>query len=337
MRLTVEQRLRELQADNTHKLEQMRATVDEKLHATLEQRLGDSFRLVSDRLEQVHSGLGEMRSLATGVGDLRKVLANVKVRGGWGEVQLGGLLEQMLTPEQFGRNVAPRPNSGERVEYAIRLPGRGDDGVPVWLPIDAKFPQETYQRLVDAQERGDSVTAEEASAALAREVKREAEKVATKYICPPHTTDFGIVFLPTEGLYAEVIRRPGLCETIQREHRVMISGPSTLAALLNSLQMGFRSLAIEKRTSEVWRVLGAVKTEFGNFGLALEKVQKKLQEATNTVSKAGVRSRALQRRLKVAEGLPAPEASTVLGLAVDHQVEPLDAIGVGEFDRSEEG
>jgi len=292
----------------------MRATVDEKLHATLEQRLGDSFRQVSERLEQVHRGFGEMQTLASGVGDLRKVLTNIKTRGGWGEVQLGNLLEQVLTPDQFARNVAPKPNSGERVEYAVKLPGPTGDGTPLWLPIDAKFPQEDYQRLVEAQERCDAPAVEEASNALVRVVKEEAKKIAEKYVSPPHTTDFAILFLPTEGLYAELIRRPGLCERIQQDHRVMLAGPTTLAALLTALQMGFQTLAIGKRSSEVWKVLGAVKTEFGKFGVALDKVHEKLQQATNIVDSAKVRSRVMQRRLAGAEALPASEASAVLEL-----------------------
>jgi len=311
MRETVERKLGELQEDNTQKLEAMRATVDEKLHATLEQRLGESFKLVSERLEQVHTGLGEMRTLATGVGDLKKVLTNIKTRGCWGEVQLGNLLEQMLTPDQFARNVAPNPRSGERVEFAVKLPGREVEGAPVWLPIDSKFPQEEYQRLVDAQERGDLEAAEAASAALESGVKAEAKKINEKYVNPPHTTDFAILFLPTEGLFAEVLRRPGLCEVIQKQ-RVMLSGPTTLAAMLNSLQMGFRTLAIEKRSSEVWNVLGGVKTEFGKFGAALEKVKKKLHEATNTIDDASRRSRAVERQLKSAGELPGAEAAKLL-------------------------
>ena len=314
VRATVERKLGELQQDNTQKLEQMRATVDEKLHATLEQRLGESFKLVSERLEQVHSGLGEMRTLATGVGDLKKVLTNIKTRGCWGEVQLGNLLEQMLTPDQFERNVAPNPDSSERVEYAVKLPGRDDHGTAVWLPIDAKFPQEEYQRLVDAQERGDVDAAEIASSALETSVKNEAKKICEKYLNPPHTTDFGIMFLPTEGLFAEVLRRPGLCDSIQREHRVVLSGPTTLAAVLSSLQMGFRTLAIEKRSSEVWNVLGAVKTEFGKFGTALEKVQKKLLEASNSIDDAARRSRAVERKLRTAQELPTAEAAKLLEL-----------------------
>jgi DNA recombination protein RmuC len=314
MRGTVEQKLSELQRDNTAKLEQMRATVDEKLHATLEQRLGESFKLVSERLEQVHSGLGEMRSLATGVGDLKKVLSNIKTRGCWGEVQLGNLLEQMLTPEQFARNVTIRPESGERVEYAIKLPGRDEHGTPIWLPIDAKFPQAEYQRLIDAEERGDIEAAEAASTALEVSVRTEAKKISEKYLLPPHTTDFGIMFLPTEGLFAEVLRRPGLSDTILHTFHVVITGPTTLAAVLSSLQMGFRTLSIEKRSSEVWTILGAVKTEFGKFGVALEKVQKKLHEATNSIEDASRRSRAVERKLRSAEEMPALEATELLDI-----------------------
>ena len=314
VRATVERKLGDIQQDNTAKLEQMRATVDEKLHATLEQRLGESFKLVSERLEQVHSGLGEMRTLATGVGDLKKVLTNIKTRGSWGEVQLGNLLEQIFTPDQFARNVAVNPDSGERVEYAIKLPGSADDGTPVWLPIDAKFPQEEYQRLVDAQERGDAEAAEGASAALENSVKNEAKKISDKYLHPPHTTDFAVLFLPTEGLFAEVLRRPGLCDGIQRDQRVMVSGPTTLAAMLTSLQMGFRTLAIQKRSSEVWNVLAAVKTEFGKFGVSLKRVQKKLQEASSSIDDAEVRSRAVERKLRTAESLPAAEAAKLLEL-----------------------
>ncbi len=316
VRLTVERKLTDLQQDNTAKLEQMRATVDEKLHATLEQRLGESFKIVSDRLELVHAGLGEMRTLATGVGDLKKVLTNIKTRGGWGEVQLGNLLAEIFTPDQYAQNVAPNPDSAERVEYAVKLPGRDDSGAPVWLPIDAKFPQEEYQRLVDAEERGDAEAAALASQALENGVKNEAKKISGKYLNPPHTTDFAILFLPTEGLFAEVLRRPGLCDGIQREQRVMISGPTTLAAMLTSLQMGFRTLAIEKRSSEVWNVLGAVKTEFGKFGAALDKVQKKLNEASNSIEDAAKRSRAVERKLRTAEELPASEAAKLLELPV---------------------
>jgi DNA recombination protein RmuC len=305
MRDTVERKLSAIQIDNNQKLEQMRATVDEKLHATLEQRLGESFKIVSDRLELVHKGLGEMQSLATGVGDLKKVLTNIKTRGSWGEVQLGNLLEQMLTPDQYSANVAVNPMSGERVDFAIKLPGRmGDGDQPVWLPIDAKFPQEDYHRLVDAGDRGDAAAVLESAIALEQRVIAEARKIREKYVAPPNTTDFAILFLPTEGLFAEVLRRPGVCEKVQREHRVVLAGPTTLAAVLSSLQMGFRTLIIERRSSEVWQVLGGIKTEFSKFGLALEKVKKKLQEATNTMDKAAVRSRAVEKRLKEVQEMP---------------------------------
>lgn len=299
MRETMEEKLKQLQEDNSRKLEQMRETVDEKLHATLEQRLGESFKQVSERLELVHKGLGEMQSLASGVGDLKRVLTNVKTRGTWGEVQLGNILEQVMTPEQYSKNVATRKNSAERVEFAVKLPGRDlKDGEVVWLPIDAKFPQEDYQRLMDAQEKGNPAMAEEAAKALEAKVKSFAKDIRDKYIDPPGTTDFGIMFLPTEGLYAEVLRRPGLCDCLQREYRIVAAGPTTLIALLNSLQMGFRTLAIEKRSSEVWVLLGAVKTEFGKFGDILDKTQKKLQEASNTIEDAARKSRSIGRKLK---------------------------------------
>ena len=316
LRLSVETRLGAIQADNAQRLEEMRKTVDEKLHATLEQRLGDSFKLVSDRLEQVHKGLGEMQSLAAGVGDLKKVLSNVKTRGTWGEVQLEALLEQLLTAEQYARNVATRPMSGERVEFAIRLPGREvghRDTSPVWLPIDAKFPLEDYQRLLEAQERSDPLSVEAAAKALDVRLREEAKKIREKYVEPPHTTDFAILYLPTEGLYAEALRRPGLVETLQREYRITLAGPTTLAALLNSLQMGFRTLAIERRSSEVWAVLGAVKTEFGKFGEALDATRKKLEQATKSIESAGVRTRQIERKLKGVEALPAIEAQACLG------------------------
>jgi DNA recombination protein RmuC len=316
LRLTVETRLTAIQADNSAKLEEMRKTVDEKLHATLEQRLGESFKLVSDRLEQVHRGLGEMQTLAAGVGDLKKVLTNVKTRGTWGEVQLAALLDQVLTAEQYASNVATRPGSNDRVEFAIRLPGR-EVGEPVWLPIDAKFPSEDYQRLVDAQERADVVGVEAAGKALETRLKDEARTIREKYIQPPHTTDFAILYLPTEGLYAEALRRPGLAEALQRDQRVSLAGPTTLAAMLNSLQMGFRTLAIEQRSSEVWAVLGAVKTEFGKFGEALAHTRKKLQEASNTIDKAEVRTRAVTRKLKEVEALPAVAAVALIGESAD--------------------
>lgn len=317
LRSSVEEGLKTLRQENADKLEQMRRTVDEKLHETLEKRLGESFKLVSDRLELVHKGLGEMQTLASGVGDLKRVLTNVKSRGIFGEVQLAALLEQVLTPEQYAANIATRPGSNERVEFAIRLPGRGDDGEPVWLPIDAKFPREDYERLIEAQERADPAAAEAAAAALERRIRGEAQTIADKYLSPPHTTDFGILFVPTEGLYAEILRRPGLFEDLQRKHRVTVTGPTNLLAFLNSLQMGFRTLALEKRSSEVWEVLGAVKTEFGKFGEVLDKVRKKLDEATNQLDATGVRTRAITRRLKTVQELPAGDAERLLGTAAE--------------------
>ncbi|MGD8270721.1 MAG: DNA recombination protein RmuC [Desulfobacterales bacterium] len=305
LRRSVENRLRDLQQDNSLKLEQMRATVDEKLHDTLEKRLGESFRQVGERLEQVYKGLGEMRNLAVGVGDLKKVLTNVKTRGTWGEIRLGAILEQILTPDQYDVNVATRKNGNERVEYAVRLPGPGDDrSQVVWLPIDAKFPQEDYQRLVDAQEASEKEQAEKSIHSLEARIKAEAKFIREKYIDPPHTTDFGILFLPVEGLYAEVLRRPGLCDFLQREYRVVVAGPTTLAALLNSLQMGFRTLAVEKRSSEVWQLLGMVKTEFGKFGDVLARTKKKLQEASNTIDSAQVRTRVISRKLSKVQEIP---------------------------------
>jgi len=305
MRLSMENQLRALQEDNSKKLEQMRATVDEKLQSTLEKRLGESFKQVSERLEQVYKGLGEMRTLATGVGDLKKVLTNVKTRGTWGEIQLGNILEQILTSDQYDVNVATRKNSNERVEFAIKLPGQDPDkGKIVWMPIDSKFPQEDYQRLIDAQENADKELAEKAVKSLEIRIKAEAKQIREKYIDPPNTTDFGIMFLPVEGLYAEVLRRPGLCDMLQREYRIVVTGPTTLAALLNSLYMGFRTLAIEKRSSEVWELLGVVKTEFGKFGDVLAKTKKKLQEASNTIDNAEVRTRAIERKLKKVQEIP---------------------------------
>lgn len=309
---TVERKLASMQADNNAKLEQMRATVDEKLHATLEQRLGESFKLVGERLELVHKGLGEMQTLASGVGDLKKVLTNVKTRGTMGEIQLDALLEQTMAPDQYERNAAIRKTSAERVDFVIKLPDKTNEERHVMLPIDAKFPLEDYQRLMDAQEAGDTAAAAEAMKMLEARVKAEAKSIRDKYIDPPQTTDFAVLFLPLEGLYAEVLRRPGLWDTLQREYRVVITGPTTLSALLNSLQVGFRTLAIQKRTSEVWRVLGGVKTEFGKFGDLLEKTQKKLQEATNTLDGAAVRTRAIERRLRSVEEIPSGEAADVL-------------------------
>ena len=314
LKLAVEGRLAAIQADNATKLDEMRRTVDEKLHATLEQRLGESFKLVSERLELVHRGLGEMQSLATGVGDLKRMLGNVKTRGTWGEVQLAALLEQLLTVDQFAANVATVPGSGERVDFAIRLPGKGD-GAVVWLPIDAKFPIEDYQRLLDAQERGEPLLVEEAARAIEACLKIEARSIHDKYVAPPHTTDFAFLYLPIEGLYAEALRRPGLADLLQREWRVSLAGPTTLSALLNSLQMGFRTLAIEQRSAEVWAVLGAVKTEFGKFGEALAHTRKKLDEASNSIGKAETRTRQLSRKLKEVEALPVAEAEVLIGTA----------------------
>lgn len=300
LKTTVDGRLATIQSENEKKLEQMRQTVDEKLQGTLEARLGESFKQVSDRLEQVYKGLGEMQTLAAGVGDLKRVLTNVKTRGTWGEVQLGALLEQMLAPDQYAQNVATL-GTGERVEYAIKLPGRESNGGPVWLPIDAKFPVEDYQRLVDASERGDVDAVDKASRQLEVTLKFCAKSLSDKYVAPPATTDFGILFLSTEGLYAEAMRRTGLADFIQREYRIVLAGPSTLAALLNSFQMGFRTLAIQQRSSEVWELLGAVKSEFGKYADVLAKVKKKLTEAQNTVEKVETRTRAINRKLRDVE------------------------------------
>jgi DNA recombination protein RmuC len=311
MREVLEKQLNALQKSNETRLEEMRRTVDEKLQSTLEKRLGESFKLVAGQLEAVQRGLGEMKELATGVGDLKRMLTNVKARGTWGEVQLGQLLEQVLTPAQYAHNVKVHPDSNELVEYAVRLPGPDNDSDrPVWLPIDAKFPQEDYLRLVDASQAGDADAVRAASAALARAVKAAAKTVQTKYVAPPYSTDFAILFLPIEGLYAEVLRVDGLVETLQREHRIVIAGPTTLLALLNSLQMGFRTLALEKRTSEIWKVLGAVKTEFDKFGGVLEKVRKQLATAARTIDETDVRRRAMQRQLKDVETLSEDDAST---------------------------
>lgn len=313
VRATVEQRLELMRSDNAQKLEQMRATVDENLHAALEHRLGESFKLVSDRLEQVHRGLGEMQTLATGVGDLKRVLTNVKSRGGWGEVQLGALLDEVLSPGQYAKNVATRPGSMERVEYAIKFPGRGEDGTPCWLPIDAKFPLEDYQRLQDAIDRADVAAVELSRRALEDFFKSEARKIRDKYIEAPYTTDFAILFIPTEGLYAESLARPGLADAVQRDYRVMLAGPSNLHAFLNSLQLGFRTLAIEKRSTEVWRVLGAVKAEFGKFGELLAKTKDRLDAVGKTLDEAGRKSATLARKLREVEALPEADAEQLLG------------------------
>ncbi|MEO8487832.1 MAG: DNA recombination protein RmuC [Betaproteobacteria bacterium] len=312
IRLSVEQRLDALRTENAAKLEQMRATVDEKLQATLEARLGASFKQVSDRLEQVHRGLGEMQTLATGVGDLKRVLTNVKSRGTWGEVQLGALLADLLTPAQYAQNVVTKPGSKERVEYAIRFPGRGDDGAPCWLPIDAKFPLEDWQRLQEAVERADAVAVDASRRSLDAFFKLQAKSIRDKYIESPHTTDFAILFVPAEGLFAEAVSRPGLADALQRDYRVTLAGPTTLSAMLNSLQLGFRTLAIEKRSTEVWRVLGAVKTEFGRFGDILAKTREKLEQVGKTLDDAGRKSTTIARRLRDVEALPEAEADRLL-------------------------
>ena len=315
VRATLEAKLSDIQQDNAAKLELMRATVDEKLQSTLETRLGQSFQLVSDRLEAVQRGLGEMQNLAIGVGDLKRVLTNVKKRGTFGEVQLGALLEDMLTAEQYASNVITVPGTNDRVEFAIRMPGQ-EEGEHVYLPIDAKFPVEDYQRLLDAQEAADTDAANAAGRALENRVRDEARRIQSKYVSPPHTTDFAVLYLPTEGLYAEVIRRPGLFENLQRDHRVTVAGPTTLSALLNSLQMGFRTLAIAKRSSEVWKILGAVKSEFGKFGVVLEKTRKQLDAARNSIDSAGVRTRMIERKLRDVETLSIDASAELLGDAL---------------------
>ncbi len=312
LRGEVAARLEAIQRDNSSRLELMRQTVDEKLQGTLERRLGESFRTVSERLEQVHKGLGEMQALASGVGDLKRVLTNIKTRGVWGEVLLGSLLEQILAPAQFERNVACREGSAERVEFAIRFPGR-DTATPVFLPIDSKFPQEDYLRLIEAADRADAPAVEEAARALEARVRGCARDINEKYVCPPRTTDFAILFVPIEGLYAEVLRRPGLCEEMQKMH-VIACGPTTLAALLNSLQMGFKTLAIQQRSSEIWMVLGAVKAEFGKFGGTIDRLQRKLQQVNRVVDDAAIRTRQMDRKLREVEELPAAEAEALLQL-----------------------
>jgi DNA recombination protein RmuC len=311
IRSTLEQKIKDLQTDNSAKLEQMRHTVDERLHATLEQRLGESFKLVSDRLEAVQRGLGEMQSLAQGVGDLKRVLTNVKTRGTWGEVQLDQLLEQILTQDQYAKNVATKPGSRDHVEFALRLPGQNGQGV--WLPIDAKFPVEDYDRLLSAHERADHAGVEEAAKALENRLKTEGRVIRDKYLSPPHTTEFALLYLPTEGLYAEALRRPGLTDFLQREYRVTVAGPTTLTAMLNALQMGFKTLAIEKRSSEVWALLGSVKTEFGKFGDLLAKSKAQLQTVLNTMDSAESKTRTIERKLRDVEQLPV-EQQQPLGL-----------------------
>jgi len=301
----VEKRLEGIQKDNSEKLEAMRLTVDEKLTSTLEKRFGESFKMVSERLELVHKGLGEMQTIAVGVGDLKKVLSNIKTRGTWGEAQLGNLIAEILTTEQYDINVKTKKGSAEAVEFGIKLPGQGDEIKHVWLPIDAKFPLEDYQRLIEAQEKGDLEAVQISVKALEMRVKGEAKYIKEKYINPPYTTDFGILFLPVESLYAEVLRIPGLAEQIRREFKVIVTGPTTIQAILNSLQMGFKTLAIQKRSSEVWDVLGKVKTEFGNFGLLLEKTHKKLQEASTTIESAAAKTRNIQSKLSKVQELPA--------------------------------
>ncbi|MFT4248889.1 MAG: DNA recombination protein RmuC [Pseudomonas sp.] len=313
MRATLERQLQALQNDNAAKLEQMRATVDEKLQSTLNQRLDSSFKLVSERLEQVQRGLGEMQQLATGVGDLKRVLSNVKNRGGWGEVLLDNILEQTLTQEQYARSVRVRPDSAEAVDFAVRLPGRGQDDAPVWLPIDSKFPREDYERLLDALERGEQEQALAMGNQLERAIRVQAKSIGDKYIVPPHTTDFAVMFLPTEGLYAETIRRPGLVDLLQREHRVVVAGPTTVTALLNSLQMGFRTLAIEQRSSEVWSLLGAVKGEFGKFAGILEKAEKQINTVGKSLGEASRKTRTIERRLRGVESLSSEDARALLG------------------------
>ncbi len=312
----VDRKLSSLQESNEKKLAEMRQTVDEKLQSTLEKRLGESFKLVSERLEAVQRGLGDMQNLAAGVGDLKRMLTNVKARGTWGEFQLGDILEQILTPDQFARNVQPITNSSAVVEYAVRLPGN-DGAAPVWLPIDAKFPQEDYQRLLDAADSGERQLVEKATAALMRTLQNSAKEISEKYLEPPQTTDFAVMFLPTEGLYSEVLRQPGLVEKLQQQFRVVVAGPTTLAALLNSLRMGFRTLAIEKRSSEVWTILSAVKTEFAKFGDVLDRVKKQLETAANTIESTGSRTRAMARKLKSVEALPQEKSAELLGL--EHQ------------------
>ncbi|MEN9688828.1 MAG: putative recombination protein rmuC [Pseudomonadota bacterium] len=317
VRETLDQQLQHMQLTNVAKLDEMRKTVDEKLQTTLEARLSESFKQVAERLEQVHQGLGQMKNLAQGVGDLQRVLSNVKTRGIFGEVQLEALLEQVLTIEQYGKQIETKPRSNQRVDFAIKLPGRSDDGGTVWLPIDAKFPREDYERLLDAQDRADVVGAEAAAKAMETRIRQEARSIAESYLAPPHTTDFAILFLPVEGLYAEVLRRPGLMDLLQRDYRVTLAGPTTLLAILNSLHMGFRTLALEKQASEVWKVLGAVKTEFDRYGEWVAKVREQVQKAADTLDRADTRSKQMQRVLKGVEALPEAEALVRLPLDPD--------------------
>ena len=323
VRATLESQLAMLQQNNAAKLDEMRRTVDEKLQSTLETRLTESFRHVAERLDQVHQGLGQMQSLAQGVGDLQRVLTNVKTRGIFGEVQLEALLEQVLTPEQYGKQVETRPGSRQRVDFAVRFPGRSSDGQPVWLPIDAKFPREDYERLLEAHDRADAAGVELASKALETRIRQEARTISESYLAPPHTTDFAVLFLPVESLYAEVLRRPGLMDLLQRDHRVTLAGPTTLLAMLNSLHMGFRTLALEQQASEVWKVLGAVKTEFERYGDWVARIKEQVQKAADTVDKAETRTRQMRRALKVVEALPEDQAQVLLPPAAD-------AAGVGD-------
>ncbi|MGJ7610938.1 MULTISPECIES: DNA recombination protein RmuC [unclassified Variovorax] len=312
VRSTMETQLAQLQQSNAAKLDEMRKTVDEKLQSTLEARLGESFKQVADRLEQVHKGLGEMQTLAVGVGNLQRVLTNVKTRGVFGEVQLEALLEQVLTPDQYAKQVETKPRSGQRVDFAIRFPGRGDDGAPVWLPIDAKFPRDDYERLIDAHERADAAGAEQAAKALEARIRTEAKSIADNYLAAPHTTDFAILFLPVESLYAEVLRRPGLMDAIQRQHRVTLAGPTTLLAMLNSLHMGFRTLALERQASEVWKVLGAVKTEFERYGEWVARIKEQVAKASDTLDKADTRAKQMRLALRKVEALPEAQSQALL-------------------------
>jgi len=317
VRDTLDQQLQQMQATNAAKLDEMRQTVDEKLQTTLEARLSESFKQVAERLEQVHQGLGHMQTLAQGVGDLQRVLSNVKTRGIFGEVQLQALLDQVLTTDQYGRQIETKPRSNQRVDFAIKLPGRSDDGTSVWLPIDAKFPREDYERLLDAQDRADPIAAEASAKAMESRIRQEAKSIADSYLAPPHTTDFAILFLPVEGLYAEVLRRPGLMDSLQRDYRVTLAGPTTLLAILNSLHMGFRTLALEKQASEVWKVLGAVKTEFDRYGDWVSKVREQVHKAADTLDRADTRSKQMRRVLKGVEALPEAEALARLPLGLD--------------------
>ncbi len=320
VRATLDAQLAQLQQTNSAKLDEMRRTVDEKLQATLETRLGESFKQVADRLEQVHRGLGEMQTLAQGVGDLQRVLTNVKTRGMFGEVQLEALLEQVLTHEQYAKQVETKPDSNQRVDFAIRFPGRSADGTPVWLPVDAKFPRDDYERLLDAHDRADAAAADIAARALESRIRAEAKSIADSYLCPPHTTDFAVLFLPVESLYAEVLRRPGLMDSLQRDYRVTLAGPTTLLAMLNSLHMGFRTLALEQQASEVWKVLGAVKTEFDRYGGWVEKIRDQVRKASDTLETAQTRTNQMRRALKVVEALPEAQAQALLPPAADEDV-----------------